>query len=123
MEPAVRVATVLAAADRALRARLGEEQLEAVVIPIERPEAGVGRLAPSAVLGSVAESVARLTATIAGATAEDWYRSRDDGVTAGQVVWLALHAATHQLEDAELVLDGSIGERPSAWAATDGRPD
>lgn len=123
IEPAARVATVLDAADRALRRQLGEERSESTANLIGEPSPVAGRLVPAAVLGSLAESVSRLTATIAGATAEDWYRSRGDDVTAGQVVWLALHAATHQLEDAELVLDGSVGERPSAWATADGHPN
>jgi hypothetical protein len=123
IEPAARVAIVLDAADRALRRQLGEEEPGPMASLINEPSPVAGRLVPAAVLGSLAESVRRLTATIAGATAEDWYRRRGGDVTAGQVVWLALHAATHQLEDAELVLDGSVGERPSAWATADGHPN
>ncbi|MDQ6838121.1 MAG: hypothetical protein M3137_07295 [Actinomycetota bacterium] len=43
----------------------------------------------------------RLIATIDAATAAEWESARL-GTDAAEVVWLALHAATHHLDDAEL---------------------
>ncbi len=99
MEPAARVSDALGIANHRLRELLGEEGVP--------PNAPIGsptpHLAPWALLASLAENVSHLTATIDGATAEDWYRPRPDGPTARQLVWLALHDAIHHLEDAELL--------------------
>ena len=114
MEPAERVAPVLGAANTRLCDLLGEENLVpvlATVVPLASERA---RRSPSAVLGSLEDKVRRLVATIEGATASDWCRTRPgDGATPGEVVWLAVHDATHHVEDAELVLDGRVGGRPS----------
>lgn len=102
MEPAVRVSDVLAAADRRLRTLLDEDMLDPV--PRARGEQAIDLLA---------EAVRRLTGTIAGSTTEDWRRRESKGgATAGELVWLALHEATHHLEDAELLLDSATNGDP-----------
>jgi len=108
MEPAAQVSDVLGTANSRLRVLLGEETLEAVPMATE-----TGRSLPtaqtlSAVSAALAANVGRLTATISGATSEDWRRREaHDGITAGELVWRALHDATHHLEDAELLLDAA----------------
>jgi hypothetical protein len=93
LEPAAHVSAVIAAANHRLRGLLGEEAPSG---------------APGSTVAALQENLARLIATICAATAHDWYRSRpDNGATAGEVVWLALHEATHHVEDAELVLDAA----------------
>jgi hypothetical protein len=82
---------VVAAANCRLRSLLSEEPQP------ENPGAA-----------ALAENIGHLIATICAATAYDWYRSRPDSrATAGEVVWLALHEATHDIEDAELILDAA----------------
>lgn len=110
MEPAAKVSDVLGAADTRLRDLLGEETRQPVPTTSETRRSIPSSQTVSAVFAALAENVKRLTATIAGATAEDWRRAGPcDGATAGELVWLALHDATHHLEDAELLLD-------AAWA-------
>lgn len=97
------VSDVFAAANRSLRELLGEEALAPVPTRVEASGWTTRRRAPSEVL---AENVRRLASTIAGATAKDWYRDRPvEAGSAGGMIWLALHQATHHLEDAELTLD------------------
>lgn len=111
MEPAMHVSDVLATANSRLRELFGEDTLGPL------PAAGpiTRRWEPANVRASFAENVRRLTTTIDGATAEDWYRARpDSGATAAQLVWLALHDATHHLEDVEILLDAAL--------STDGSP-
>jgi hypothetical protein len=120
MVPAVQVSELLHVADSRLRDLLGEENLHLVPAALEAPDPGAAAegLTPAAVLASITESVGRLTATIVGATTEDWYRLRPNrGATAGEVVWLAVHAATHHLEDAELLLDAALAPGGGAWGA------
>jgi hypothetical protein len=108
MEPAVKVSEVLRIADGRLRTLLGEDLLDP--IPGARHKEGTGSSAPTfaAVIAVLNATVRRLTGTIAGSTTEDWRRSDpDSGATAGELVWLALHEATHHLEDAELLLDSA----------------
>lgn len=112
MDPAAQVSEVLAAANRQLRELLGEETLEQ-----DRARMAAPTTSPttSAVLSTLARSVRRLTATIKGTTTEDWRRPRpDDAGTAAELVWLALHEATHHLEDAELLLDAASASDPKA---------
>lgn len=100
IEPAVQVSEVLGDTDTRLRDLFGDEPLE----PVPTADATI-----SAVFAALAENVRRLTATIAGATTEDWRRGEPyDGPSAGELVWLALHDATHHLEDAELLLDATL---------------
>jgi len=99
LEPAAHVSAVVAAANHRLRAMLGEEPQAEVPAATE---------APGSRASALAENLRRLIATIGGATAHDWQRPRpDNGATAGEVVWLALHEATHDIEDAELVVDAA----------------
>jgi hypothetical protein len=113
MEPAAKVSDVLGAADTRLRDLLGEEALEPVPTATETRRSFASPQTIPAVFAALAENVRRLTATIAGATTEDWRRGEpDEGATPGELVWLALHDATHHLEDAELLLD-------AAWARSE----
>jgi hypothetical protein len=128
MEPAVRVSDVLGAADMRLRDLFDEETLDPVHPPTESRRFVASRQAASAVFTALAENVRRLTATIAAATTADWRRREPyDGPTAGELVWLALHDATHHLEDAELLLDATLtpGEtrRPPADLHSVGPPE
>ena len=89
---------------------VGEEGLEPVVTTADIQGSIPSPQTLSAVLTALDENVRRLTATIAGATTEDWRRREPDtGATPGELVWLALHDATHHLEDAELLLDAAPG--------------
>ncbi|MDQ6617373.1 MAG: hypothetical protein M3083_22155 [Actinomycetota bacterium] len=95
-----RVLAVLASTDRRLRRLFAEPEPWTTVgdAPCESP--GIARLAASA-----ADTAERLVVTIASASAEDWFRRRSDqDVSAAELTWLALHEATHYLEDVELAL-------------------
>ena len=120
MEPAAQVSDVLAGADRRLRALLGEEALPAVPAALDMQPSIRSAQTLSMVLATLSENVRRLTATIAGATTQDWRRpAPGDGSTAGQMVWLALHDATHHLEDAELLLDAASARATTLRPVTD----
>lgn len=119
MEPASQVSLVLGTANRRLRVLLGEEDPQTVVSPPEGANLAwaTGRALPSAELAALARSVRDLVSTIEAATTQDWDRPRpDSGATAAEMVWLALHAATHHLEDAELILDAALAGGPAAWS-------
>jgi hypothetical protein len=119
MEPAVKVAEALGAADNRLRDLLGEETTDRVPVATEPQRSVPSRQTVSAVFADLAENVSRLTETIAGATSEDWRRREPhDGATAGEIVWLALHGATHHLEDAELLLDAACARGKEPRPAT-----
>ena len=119
MEPAAKVSDVLGAATGRLRDLLGEEGLEPVVTTADIQGSIPSPQTLSAVLTALDENVRRLTATIAGATTEDSRRREPDtGTTPGELVWLALHDATHHLEDAELLLDAAPGQAATTCHAS-----
>ncbi len=116
VEPAARLAVMLSASDRRLRSLLGEHELPP-------PENGPPTLrifaSPSAdpVVAdrppSLAESADGLVRAIAGATTEDWYRRRPrEGISAAELVWLALHDAMHYLEDIDLAVARTTSQTP-----------
>jgi hypothetical protein len=120
MEPAVRVADVLGAADSGLRDLLGEDAFQPVLVATVAQRSVPSRHTASEVRAALADNVRRLTATIAGATTEDWRRREPyHGATPGELVWLALHDATHHLEDAELLLDATSAPGTGPRPATD----
>ncbi|MDQ1393697.1 MAG: hypothetical protein QOF30_2674 [Acidimicrobiaceae bacterium] len=108
LEPALRVAHVLAAADRGLRHLFGDDALQPIAAATETPRSVPSRPTVSQVRAALADNARRLTATIAGATTQDWRRRQPHhGATPGELVWSAVHDATHHLEDAELLLDAT----------------
>jgi hypothetical protein len=112
MEPAERVADGLGAANSRLRDLLGEDPQEPDPVTFSAPGVSVRR-SPTTVLAALTDNVGHLVATVDGATADDWYHRRhDSGATAGEVVWLALHDLTHQLEDAERLVDVASASDP-----------
>jgi hypothetical protein len=111
MEPAAQVSQVMGGADSRLRDLFGEEEAEPVPVAIEGAELAPAEQlrTPAAVLIALDGNVSGLVATITSATATDWDCPRpDDGATANEMVWLALHDATHHLEDAELLVDAAL---------------
>lgn len=68
--------------------------------------------AAGTVLASFVETAAVLVAAIDTIGAEAWDRPRPGGdTTAGNIVWLALHDATHHLEDADLAVPSALAGR------------
>jgi hypothetical protein len=107
VEWASSVAGGLAAADRHLRRFLGDhdgdEQSTPPPLNISDPTA---EGAPTVVrLIAIADTAERLIEAIRGATTEDWYRrSRYEGVSPAELVWVALQQADRDLEDLELAV-------------------
>lgn len=136
-ESASRIAEVLARADRRLRRLLGEPDPAPPdptppTLKIHAPQAAAISTS-TAGLASVIAMADRLIRTIAGATTEDWYRRRPGAdVSAAELVWLALHEAVHNLEDADLALtrdstapeewggDGAVGRQPAEASGLEG---
>jgi hypothetical protein len=55
---------------------------------------------------SVGEAAERLVGTIMGATDEDWSRGHDGQArVAVELIWLTVHAVTHQLDDLEMAIE------------------
>lgn len=71
-------------------------------------------LTRASVRATLVEHTAALVAAIEGAGAQEWERARPAGaVRPSEVVWLALHDATHRLEDAELAVRGALTRHSS----------
>jgi hypothetical protein len=108
MQPADHACAVLAGVNQRVRDHLGEEALDPIHPVLLTPRSVTSPQTFLRILASLAENVRRLTATISGATTEDWrHRHPDGGATAGELVWRALHEAIHHLEEAGILLDGA----------------
>jgi hypothetical protein len=116
LEPAVQVSSVVAATTDHLRELLSEATMpEATMTDVGAATDAAGSLA-----ATLAANFRRLIAAIDAATTRDWYRPRpDNGATAGETVWLALHEATHHIEDAELVLAAGTARNQAAQRQPD----
>jgi len=123
MESVLEMSAVLSAATLRLCDLLGEDAAELIGAAIVTPGSATATQGPPAVLASISENVGRLVTTVEGATTEDWYRTRPDhGVTAVDLVWSALHEATHHLEDAELSLRAALAAGATVGAGANGQP-